>query len=111
MHGDSLLSTRSEAMVTHTFKEAAVSRDITPFALRMPPDLRARVDGAAKANKRSLNAEIVARLEESFAPEVHRFIRAVEPATNAGGPELDELLMNVEIVLEQMKMFTGNKKQ
>ena len=111
MHGDSLLSTRGEAMVTHTFKEAAVSRDITPFALRMPPDLRARVDGAAKANKRSLNAEIVARLEESFAPEIHRIIRTVEPIAKGSIPEIEELQLNLEIVLEQVKRFTAAKKQ
>lgn len=43
-----------------------MSRDITPFALRMHPDLRAAIDAAAKANRRSLNAEITARLEASI---------------------------------------------
>lgn len=43
-----------------------MSRDITPFALRMPPELRAKVEQAAKETRRSLNAEIVARLETTF---------------------------------------------
>lgn len=92
-------------------KDDELIRNINPFGLRMQPALRSKVEEAAKQNHRSLNAEIIARLEESFAPEVHRIIRAVEPATKAGGPELEELLMNVEIVLEQMKMFGSDKKQ
>lgn len=46
-----------------------MSRDITPFALRMPPDLRGKVDQAAKEVRRSLNAEIIARLEATFLIE------------------------------------------
>lgn len=37
-----------------------------PYGLRMPPDLKARVKAAAEANNRSMNAEIVALLEERF---------------------------------------------
>jgi hypothetical protein len=40
--------------------------NIPPFGLRMQPDLKARVEEAARANTRSLNAEIVARLEASL---------------------------------------------
>lgn len=40
---------------------------IAPFGLRMQPDLKDHVDEAAKANNRSMNAEIIARLEKSFA--------------------------------------------
>ena len=43
-----------------------MSRDITPFGLRMPSELKARVDAAAESNGRSINAECVARLQESF---------------------------------------------
>lgn len=38
--------------------------NIPPFGLRMQPDLKARVEEAARANNRSLNAEIVNRIEE-----------------------------------------------
>ena len=41
-------------------------RNINPFGLRLQPDLKARLEAAAAENKRSLNAEISARLEESF---------------------------------------------
>lgn len=40
--------------------------NIAPFGLRMQPPLKAKVEEAARENARSLNAEIVARLEESF---------------------------------------------
>lgn len=41
-------------------------RNINPFGLRLQPHLRSKLEDAAEANKRSLNAEISARLEESF---------------------------------------------
>ncbi len=40
--------------------------NITPFGLRLQPALKRRVEEAAKASGRSLNAEIAARLEASF---------------------------------------------
>ncbi len=46
-----------------------MSREITPFALRMPPEIRNKVDQSAKENRRSLNAEIVARLEATISIE------------------------------------------
>lgn len=42
--------------------------------LRLPADLKAWVEDAAKKSNRSLNAEIVHRLEQSFSNEV--FIKA-----------------------------------
>ncbi|MFU7338425.1 Arc family DNA-binding protein [Pseudomonas aeruginosa] len=47
-------------------KDDDLIRNINPFGLRMQPALRAKVEEAASQNHRSLNAEIVARLEESF---------------------------------------------
>lgn len=44
------------------------SRDTgTQHKLRMPPELKEKLFESAKSMNRSLNAEIVARLEESFA--------------------------------------------
>ncbi|NJL06974.1 MAG: Arc family DNA-binding protein [Methylacidiphilales bacterium] len=40
--------------------------NIAPFGLRMQPDLKARIEQAARENNRSLNSEIVSRLETSF---------------------------------------------
>lgn len=43
-----------------------MSRDIAPFGLRMPSALKEKLEKKAKDNKRSLNAEITSRLEESL---------------------------------------------
>ncbi|WP_329754995.1 Arc family DNA-binding protein [Stenotrophomonas maltophilia] len=43
-----------------------MSRDITPFPVRLSRELRERLDASAKEAGRSLNAEIVQRLEASF---------------------------------------------
>lgn len=39
------------------------------FIVRFPDGMRDRIAAAAKANSRSMNAEIVARLEGSFDPQ------------------------------------------
>ena len=38
------------------------------YPLRLPADLKAKVEEAAAASGRSLNAEIIARLEITFVP-------------------------------------------
>lgn len=40
--------------------------DIAPFGLRMPDDVRAFIEAAAKKNLRSLNSEIVLALKEKM---------------------------------------------
>lgn len=40
---------------------------LPPYSLRMTADLREMLEASAKHAKRSLNAEIIARLEESYA--------------------------------------------
>lgn len=63
---------------------------IPPFGLRMQPDLKARVEESAKANGRSMNAEIVARLEDSFsAPLTKKDLNAEATALMA---QLQEML-------------------
>ncbi len=43
-----------------------MSRNIAPFGVRMPEELKAALSAKAEENKRSLNAEVVARLEETI---------------------------------------------
>lgn len=77
---------------------------------RLPYSLYEQLKASADKNRRSVNAELVARLEESFASDIHRIIRAVEPATNGPAPELEELQLNLEIVLEQVKHLAAAKR-
>jgi len=46
-----------------------MAREDLHFRLRIPEDLKAKVEVAAAENHRSMTAEIVARLYESFDPE------------------------------------------
>ena len=46
--------------------DSPLTRDIAPFGVRMSPELKERVSLAAKANNRSMNAEIVAALEAAY---------------------------------------------
>lgn len=40
--------------------------DMSPYGVRMPRELKEKIKAAAKANRHSMNAEIIERLEESF---------------------------------------------
>lgn len=57
---------------------------IPPFGLRMQPALKSSLEESAKANARSLNAEIVSRLEESLqgkevtGPDGKRILSAIQ---------------------------------
>jgi len=64
------------------------------FQVRMPDGLRDRIREAAEANSRSMNAEIVARLESSF-----------DPATNEASALRDELLDMLAISKRQADMI------
>jgi len=46
-----------------------VSRTDPQFKLRVPPALRDQIERAAFAARRSMNAEVVIRLEASFAQD------------------------------------------
>ena len=42
-------------------------REIAPYGVRMPADLKKRIEREAKAAGRSMNTEVVARLTASFS--------------------------------------------
>lgn len=47
---------------------AKAGRGSDQFIVRLPDGMRERIKAEAEANNRSMNAEIVARLEASFKP-------------------------------------------
>ena len=49
-----------------------MTRTDTQLKFRIPPDLKPRLEKAARTNKRSINMEVIARLEESFKLEAER---------------------------------------
>lgn len=69
-------------------------REIAPFGVRMPPELKSRLEAAAKQSGRSLNAEVVARLEQSMADPPR--LTAEQPQAEYrvhNGPERDMLAL------------------
>jgi hypothetical protein len=57
--------------------------------VRMSDELRARIAEAAKANSRSMNAEIVHRLEQSFPPSTEA--PPPSPGTEKPAPSQEEV--------------------
>lgn len=47
---------------------SVMAKDDPHFRLRIPAELKAEIENAARSNNRSINAEIVLRLHESFRP-------------------------------------------
>ena len=96
-------------------------RNINPFGLRLQPELKARLEEAAKHNKRSLNAEISARLEASFKlPEIdmdqplHGKARREENGrvieTHYSGPSAAEMFRLIGELAEQVRILKEGPK-
>lgn len=106
---------------------ARMSRTDPQVNFRMPAELREKLDRAAKDNKRTLSAEIVARLEASFhVPVAPSGTLRLTPsllaeATKGGAPQdalsaanidIDELLGNskIEKAMKQIdEMLNGSR--
>lgn len=55
--------------------------DHTVVRLRVPPELKAKIEESSRAHNRSMNADMVARLEQSFDAEDP--IRSVLPSLSS----------------------------
>lgn len=79
-----------------------MARDDPHFRLRIPEDLKRRVTEAADSNKRSINAEIIARLEHSFVGmtlDGASLIDSAVAAAHATGRNEDDV---IEILAEKI---------
>lgn len=56
----------------YTLEATVRVRDITPFGLRIPAEVRRQVDEQAKRNRRSTNAEIGLLIEEALDARAKR---------------------------------------
>lgn len=56
----------AECHYSGAMRKAPLVRDHKKFVLRLPEGMRDRIASAAKENGRSMNAEIVTRIEISF---------------------------------------------
>ncbi|WP_330565689.1 Arc family DNA-binding protein [Pseudomonas yamanorum] len=50
-----------------------MSNNLAAFTLRLPSQLHTDIKAAAKTNRRSVNSEVVARLENTFMPSQTSF--------------------------------------
>jgi len=103
---------------------------IQPYPIRMPPELRERLENSAKSGNRSLHAEIVARLQASFAEpnlmgipsvsggrspsETFRFV--LEQQAEKQKEEIQKLVetsvgIGMEKLSEQLKDFERNERK
>lgn len=85
----------------------AMSRDLTPFGLRMPPSLKGEVTAAAQVAGRSMNAEIISRLQSSFcAPD---YIALPFPVVQAVAAAMEDGGLTQEVALTQL-VLAGQSK-
>ncbi|MDY0191673.1 MAG: Arc family DNA-binding protein [Desulfuromonas sp.] len=75
-----------------------MSRAHPQVNFRIPPDLKEQLEQAAKENHRSITAELVARLEETF--EIEGSLKVVAPGAPVTGTA--GLLMDLHNELEEL---------
>ncbi|WP_180881362.1 Arc family DNA-binding protein [Brucella sp. 191011898] len=79
-----------------------MAKDDPHFRLRIPEDMKKRIEIAASENQRSINAEILYRLQttldmDEYVPEVNAHIETEDEAFNRARSllnEVDALLAN-----------------
>lgn len=93
-------------------KEPYPSETADRFIVRFPDGMRDRIKEAAAANNRSMNAEIIARLESTFAPveEPQVFTRELFRKLIAGVDErLDKIESKIDAKLPGLMDFKPDK--
>lgn len=92
----------------------APTGNVAPFGLRMLPDLREKVERAAKASGRSMNAEIVARLDSSFSERdalVDRIALLESQAEARKASETTDQLSNIAVSLLLHSMLASGEAE
>lgn len=82
--------------------------NIPPFGLRLQPDLKRQVEEAAKANGRSLNAEITHRLEASFREDAGHTSFAWAK-TAKGSNASDPVQIQIEDLQRRVRKLEGDR--
>ncbi|OWJ83099.1 Arc family DNA-binding protein [Haematobacter massiliensis] len=85
------------------------NRESDRFMLRLPDGMRDRIKAAAEANSRSMNAEIVARLDASFIPPPDR-VTVEAGETTYRFPSYDEFMEVVSKAVEQANKAMKDEK-
>lgn len=85
-----------------------MSREDLHFRLRIPEDLKKKVKEAADKNHRSMTAEIVARLKESFPPdkdEIARIKQGVQSVREFDDNERDKLVNALSAIEDLIDLY------
>lgn len=80
----------SRTFLVHQPKMSAPKQTDPQFKLRLPPELKAKIEAVASDNNRSMNAEMLVRLEASFERETAAAERIAEQAVEMIRRRLDE---------------------
>lgn len=80
------------------------------FMLRLPDGMRDRIKAAAEANNRSMNAEIVAALEDKFPDDadlghVSLQLLLLKHALYADKPDMEDMRRRIEFAEEGLEAF------
>lgn len=91
--------------------------DHTIVRLRVPPELKQKIEDSAEKNNRSQSAEMVARLEQSFNEPIAFNPNDAEAVTKLVAKSMQELLIalskqgvNGDQILSALKEVSGEKK-
>lgn len=80
-----------------------MSRDINPFGLRMPNELKESIEREARFNGRSLNAEIVDRLRKSIEPPIRiEGGHKIEQVPSSYAPEINDIERQLLMIFRRM---------
>ena len=82
-------------------------RDIAPYGVRLPAELKERLQESAKRNGRSLNSEIVTRLTESYLNDADsaRLLDSAQPGSFAAHAQDTLKKLTVEKVPELVQIM------
>ena len=70
--------------------------DISPTQIRIPSELKERIKSSAKSNMQTISAEIVYRLEESFAKDTNELLEKIEQMREETNQKLDDVLRRLD---------------
>lgn len=92
---------------------------VVTLKVRVTPEFREKIVNTAKENNRSMNAEIVARLEKSFeidlgdltADELDQFLNKTEKLTQLQNEKIDEQQKTIGELLKSLKKSNDQIEQ
>lgn len=83
-------------------REKFPSDDVDRLMVRFPPGMRDRLKKLAEANRRSMNAEIVARLESSFFSDTLLSAGGIEKGAAFSKTKVLQMLMAMHDAMAQV---------